>query len=170
MIQISYWYWWVLASSLLVLEFLLLGTLGSFFLWPAIAAAIIGFLTLLFPMLSLEYQVMILAMVSIVSVMIGRFYVGKHPLSNDQPFLNRRGSELEGNIYPVVEAIENGVGRINVDDSSWRVEGPDCPVATLVRVVVAGDLACLQVDLISEQQSVKQVTKLQSIINNARNR
>jgi membrane protein implicated in regulation of membrane protease activity len=140
MLQISYWHWWMLAASLLVLEFLALGTFGSFFLWPAIAAAFIGFITLFFPQLSLEYQVLTLAMISIVSVVIGRMYLGKHPLSSDQPFLNKRGSELVGRTYNVSEAIVNGLGRIYVDDGTWCVEGPDCPVGTLVKVVAAGSV------------------------------
>jgi len=138
--QLSYWHWWMLAIALLVLEFLAIGTVGSFFLWPAIAAVAIGFLTLLFPMLTVEYQILILAMVSVVSVVIGRAYLGKHPLSSDEPYLNRRGAELVGRTFPVSEAIVNGMGRIRVDDGSWRVEGPDCPVATPVKVVGAGSV------------------------------
>ncbi|MDM8557342.1 NfeD family protein [Candidatus Parabeggiatoa sp. HSG14] len=140
MLQISYWHWWMLAASLLILEFFALGTFGSFFLWPAIAASFIGFITLFFPQLSLEYQVLTLAMISIVSVVIGRLYLGKHPLSSDQPFLNKRGSELVGNTYNISEPIVNGIGKIRVLDSTWRVEGPDCPVDTPVKVVAAGSV------------------------------
>ena len=139
-LQLNYWHWWMLALALLVLEFLALGTFGSFFLWPAIAAVTIGFLTLLFPMLSVEYQILILAMISVVSVVVGRVYLGKHPLGTDEPFLNRRGAELVGRIYPVSESIVNGVGRIFVDDSSWRVEGPACPIGTPVKVISAGSV------------------------------
>ncbi|KHD05021.1 hypothetical protein PN36_18435 [Candidatus Thiomargarita nelsonii] len=138
--QLSYWHWWMLAIALLILEFLAIGTVGSFFLWPAIAAVAIGFLTLLFPMLTVEYQILILALVSVVSVVIGRAYLGKHPLSSDEPYLNLRGAELVGRTFPVSEAIVNGMGRIRVDDGSWRVEGPDCPVGTPVKVVGAGSV------------------------------
>lgn len=140
LLTINYWHWWMLAAALLLLEFLALGTFGSFFLWPAIAAAIMGLLMLLIPTLELEYQLIILAIISIISVVVGRAYLGKHPLSSDQPFLNERGSELVGHIYTVTEAIVNGVGRIGVDDSSWRVEGPDCPVGTLVEVIRSGNV------------------------------
>ncbi|MCK5717437.1 MAG: NfeD family protein [Thiomargarita sp.] len=136
--QLSYWHWWILAAALLMLEFLAIGTFGSFFLWPAIAAVTIGFLTLLFPMLSVEYQILILAMVSIISVVIGRVYLGKHPLGTDEPYLNQRGAELVGRTYKVSQAIVNGIGRIHVDDGSWRVEGVDCPIGTLVKIVGSG--------------------------------
>jgi hypothetical protein len=142
----NYWHWWILAAILIMLEFFALGTFGSFFLWPAIAAIVIGFLTWLVPeLLNPESQVLILAIVSIISVVVGRLYLGEHPLSSDEPFLNRRGSELVGRTYYVSEAIVNGIGRIFVDDSSWRVEGPDCPVGTQVKVVKAGTVR-LQVE------------------------
>jgi membrane protein implicated in regulation of membrane protease activity len=163
MIPIDPWYWWMLAAALLTLEFLAFGTFGSFFLWPAIAAAIIGFLTLLFPMLTLEYQVIILGMVSIVSVMIGRLYLGKHPLGEDQPFLNLRGAELVGRTFYVSEAIVNGLGRIKVDDGSWCVEGPDCSVGTQVKVVESGNVR-LRVEDLSKQ--ARPVTGIQAIIRN----
>lgn len=157
--QLSYWHWWMLAVALLMLEFLAIGTFGSFFLWPAIAAVAIGFLTLLFPMLSVEYQVLILALVSVVSVMIGRAYLGKHPLSSDEPFLNLRGAELVGRTYFVSEAIVNGVGRIKVDDSSWRVEGPDCPVGTPIKVVESGSVR-LKVKPVAQQSSSSSVNPI----------
>ncbi len=31
-------------------------------------------------------------------------------------------------------AIVNGVGKVEVDDSTWRVKGPDLPAGTRVRV------------------------------------
>ncbi|HDN26934.1 MAG TPA: NfeD family protein [Thioploca sp.] len=157
--EVSYIHWWILAVALLMLEFVALGTFGSFFLWPAIAAAALGFLMLLFPMLSFEYQVIILAMISIVSVIFGRLYLGKHPLSNDQPYLNKRGSELVGRAYPVSEAIVNGVGKILVDDSTWRVEGSDCPVGTQVKVVTAGSVR-LEVELLSQENTKSVIRKI----------
>lgn len=153
LIEITYWHWWILSAALIMLEFLALGTFGSFFLWPAIASAILGLLMLLFPYLSLEYQVLILAMISVFSVLIGRVYLGKNPLTNDQPFLNKRGSELVGRVCPVSEAIVNGIGRIRVDDSSWRVQGPDCPLGTLVKIVGSGNVR-LEVELFQEKTSV----------------
>jgi len=59
----------------------------------------------------------------------------KHPPTSDQPFLNQRGSEYVGRTLTLTEAIKNGIGRIRIGDSSWRVEGPDCPVGTLIEVV-----------------------------------
>jgi hypothetical protein len=157
--DINYWHWWVLAISLLMLEFLALGTFGSFFLWPAIASAALGFLMLLFPMLPLQVQVLILGVISIVSVIIGRVYLGKHPLSQDQPFLNQRGAELVGRVYEVSDAIVNGIGKIRVNDGMWAVEGPDCPVGTNVKVLSSGSVR-LKVEPLTEEENKSVISKI----------
>ena len=157
--DINYWHWWVLSISLLMLEFLALGTFGSFFLWPAIASAALGFLMLLFPMLPLQVQVLILGVISIVSVIVGRVYLGKHPLSQDQPFLNQRGSELVGRVYEVSDAIVNGVGKIRVNDGMWTVEGPDCHVGTKVKVLSSGSVR-LKVELFTEEENKSVISKI----------
>jgi membrane protein implicated in regulation of membrane protease activity len=52
-----------------------------------------------------------------------------------EPFLNRRGHALVGRVFALETAIVEGSGRIRVDDSSWRVAGPDMPIGRHVRVV-----------------------------------
>jgi hypothetical protein len=128
----SHWHWWTFAVGLLVLEMLAPGT---FFLWPAIVAAILGIVIWLVPQIAFEYQLFIFSVVSIISVVAGRYYLVKHPPTSDQPFLNQRGSEYVGRTLTLTEAIKNGIGRIRIGDSSWRVEGPDCPTGTLIEVI-----------------------------------
>ena len=54
----------------------------------------------------------------------------------EQPFLNRRGEQLVGRTVVLINGIENGVGRVSVDDTIWRAEGPDMPAGS--RAVIAG--------------------------------
>ena len=130
--ELNQWAWWVVAVALLVLELLVPGT---FFLWPAIAAAGMGVFTLFMPMVNIEYQLMIFSLASIVSVFASRYYIGKHPPTTDQPFLNQRGAEYVGRTLTLTEAIVNGRGRTDIDGSSWIVEGPDCPLHVQVKVI-----------------------------------
>jgi hypothetical protein len=130
--ELNQWVWWVVAVALLVLELLMPGT---FFLWPAIAAAGMGIFTLFLPMVNIEYQLMIFSLASIVSVFASRYYINKHPATTDQPFLNQRCAEYIGHTFTLTEAIINDRGRIRIGDSSWSVEGPDCPLGTQVKVI-----------------------------------
>ena len=50
-------------------------------------------------------------------------FVWAHPgvLESDQPDLNQRGAQLAGRSAMVVEAIENGRGKVRIGDTSFNV-------------------------------------------------
>ena len=50
------------------------------------------------------------------------------------PNLTRRAQQYIGRTFNLIEPIVNGTGKIHVDDSTWRVKGPDLPAGTHVRV------------------------------------
>jgi inner membrane protein len=49
--------------------------------------------------------------------------------------LNRRGEQLIGKRYVLVEPIINGRGKARVGDGQWLVSGPDLPAGSTVEVV-----------------------------------
>ena len=67
-------------------------------------------------------------------VIAGRRYFAARRSSSDQPLLNERAGRLVGQAYVLAEPIVDGHGRIRIDDSNWRVTGPDLPSGTRVRV------------------------------------
>lgn len=66
-------------------------------------------------------------------------FVWAHPgvLESDQPHLNQRGAQLIGRNAIVVEAIENGRGKVRIGDSVWPAEGPDVPKGATARILAA---------------------------------
>lgn len=56
---------------------------------------------------------------------------------SDHPFLNKRSAKFVGDTYTLDEPIVNGKGRMKVGESWWRVEGPDLPAQTRVKVIAA---------------------------------
>ncbi len=48
--------------------------------------------------------------------------------------LNRRGDQMVGRTAVLSEPIQNGRGKIKIDDSMWRVEGGDLPAGTQVKI------------------------------------
>ena len=62
-----------------------------------------------------------------------------------QPFLNRRADALVGRVFTLEKPIVDGVGTVRIDDTVWRVSGPDCPAGSRVKVVRA-DGASLAVE------------------------
>jgi len=49
--------------------------------------------------------------------------------------LNQRGKALIGRETVLIEPIINGVGRIQVDDTFWRVHGDDLATGKLIRII-----------------------------------
>ncbi len=132
LIGFNFWYWWVLGLVLLVLEIFVP---GAFFLWMAISAGLTGFLMLLLPGINIIYSVMFFAVFSVISVWAWRKFAKSRTVKVDQPLLNERGEQLIGRVVTLSEAIVNGQGRVRLEDSIWKVEGPECPIQTRVRIV-----------------------------------
>ena len=129
--HIEFWHWWILAGLLLILE---LTAPAFFFLWLGIASAAVGLILLVFPSINLEIQLILFAIASIVSILAWRKYRESRPLKTDQPNLNRRGQQYIGRVFSLTDPITNGVGKVTVDDSTWKVKGPDMPSGTHIKV------------------------------------
>jgi membrane protein implicated in regulation of membrane protease activity len=130
--QIVYWHWWAAGLLLLTLEAMIP---GAIFLWIGISAFIVGALAWVAPGLSWELEFTVFAILSIVSVIAWRKY--RPALKSDQPSLNRRGESYVGRQFTLELAVVNGVGTLRVDDSQWRISGPDLPAGARVRVTRA---------------------------------
>lgn len=129
--HIVFWHWWILAGLMLILE---LTAPAFFFLWLGIAAAAVGMILLVFPGLSLETQLVLFAVASVVAIFMWRKYRESRPVVTDQPRLNRRGHQYIGRVFTLVVPIKNGEGKVTVDDSTWRVKGADMAAGATVKV------------------------------------
>lgn len=134
---IDFWHWWILAVALVIVEILL----PSFFaLWLAIAASLTGLLLLIFPGLGWEWQLLLFALFSVVSIIAWRRYYQKHPIMTDEPLLNRRGEGYLGRELTLSQPIVDGIGKIRLDDSTWKVQGPDCPAGSKIRIIALNNV------------------------------
>ncbi len=130
--ELTYWHWWIVGMLLIVLEVF---APSAFFLWMGISAAVVGFVVLIAPDMGWEYQFMIFAVFSIVSIALWKRYAKTSTESSDHPTLNRRGEQYVGRTFTLDEPIVNGMGKIRVDDSTWKISGDDCEVGAKVKVV-----------------------------------
>lgn len=125
------WSWVLLGLVLIGLE---LAAPGVFFLWLGLAAMLTGVLAGAFA-LSWQAAFLAFAVLSVGFVMLGRVVGGRSDADTRPNTLNRRGHELIGRVFTLDAAISDGSGRVRVDDSSWRVTGPNAPIGSTVRVV-----------------------------------
>jgi len=140
--ELGPWNWMVLGFALLALEIVVPGV---FLLWIGIAAILTGALSLqLWGWESWIWQVQVLVFLalSLISAVAGKKIMGATQSESDEPLLNRRSEQLVGRTAVLAEPIAEGVGRVHLGDTIWRVSGPDLPAGTRVRVVAArgGDL------------------------------
>ena len=132
--QIEFWHWWVLAAVLMAVEVFAPTTL---FLWMGISAGAVGLLVLVANDIGWEIQILLFAIISVVSVVAWRQYARLHPASSDDPLLNRRAEQCVGRLFSLEEPIVNGRGRVKVDGVFWKIEGDDLEAGNRVKVVGA---------------------------------
>ncbi|MDB5972030.1 MAG: NfeD family protein [Hydrocarboniphaga sp.] len=130
--HVLYWHWWIAGFALLALEAL---APGAVFLWMGISALVVGAIVGLIDF-RWEWQVMLFALLSLLS-----FFAFKHfrrePLASEESTLNRRGHSYVGRTFTLSAPIVNGIGKLSVDDSQWRISGADAPAGCTVRVTRA---------------------------------
>ncbi|MBV2144277.1 NfeD family protein [Falsochrobactrum sp. TDYN1] len=132
--DLGLWNWIAFGLALLILEVF---APGFFFIWFALAALVTGAFAFLLSSTAgfgWQLQTILFLVLAIIFVLAGRRFFGASG-RQDEPLLNRRGEQLVGQRATLTEPIVNGRGRIRINDTMWRVRGPDLPVGTEVRVV-----------------------------------
>lgn len=129
----THWWWLIFAVMLGIGEIILP---GIFLIWIAVAAAATGLLSFLLP-IGPAVQMVIFALLCLLATWAGRRWYADNPVVSSDPLLNDRTARLIGEIVTVVERIENGRGRVRVDDGVWSCRGSDAAVGSRVRIVGA---------------------------------
>jgi inner membrane protein len=133
--HLTIWHWISFSVLLTILEV----TIGAsfFLLWTGVCSILVAVCLALYPSLPWEYQLIIFALSTIASIFFWHINLKNNLASSDEPRLNRRSEQYIGRIFTLNEPIVNGRGKIQVDDSFWRVEGDDLPAGTKIKVISA---------------------------------
>ena len=142
-----FWHWWVLGFALLVFEVL---TPGTFCMWIGFAAFATGVIAWAFPALGLPVEIVLFALLSLVSVGLWFRFRPLHTPNDADNGLNQRGRGYIGRVLMLSEDIVNGIGQVRLEDSVWRVAGPDLPRGSRVRVT-GSEGSTLRVERAPEQ-------------------
>lgn len=141
MFEITYWTWFILAGVLVILE---MTTPIYYFLWLGLTAATVGIISWVFPGLDVTTQLLIFGVLALVSIFFGRLYTSRTK-EEDNIVINRRAEIYKGRAFVLETPIINGQGKVRLDDTSWKIEGPDTPAGSHVIVVSIKDKSILVV-------------------------
>ena len=128
--HVVHWTWWIIAVVLIILE---VSAPGTFFLWMGASAGIVGVALLLFPALAWELQLTLFATLSIVTILLSRRYLQKNKGGHSR--LSQRGKRYIGRTVTVAEAITNGIGKVQIEDTLWRARGTDTAIGQQVKIM-----------------------------------
>ena len=124
------WNWLIFGFILMALE---LGAPGVFLFWFGLAALLVGLVSfVLHP--SWQAQLLMFAVFALAAVPLWR-RLARSRASASNPFLNRRAAALVGREFTLEKPIIDGLGTVRIDDTIWRVAGPDAPAGSRVKVV-----------------------------------
>jgi membrane protein implicated in regulation of membrane protease activity len=134
------WNWLILGVVLMAVETV---APGVFMFWLGLAALVVGLLS--FGIVwSWQTQIIVFAVLALAMVPVWRYFARRNAVPTDQPFLNRRAESLVGRVFTLDQPIVDGIGRVRINDTVWRVSGPDAPSGSRVKILRA-DGASLQV-------------------------
>ena len=129
----TFWHWLVLACVFLVIE---IAAPSAFFLWLTLAAATSALLAFIVPDLSWQIQYTLFAVFCVLSLFAWRRFAKDGTVAEtDQPTLNQGNQRYVGRTLVLSEAIVNGLGKVTVEDSQWKVSGADADLGSSVKVV-----------------------------------
>ena len=128
------WNWLILGLVLMALELI---APGVFMFWLGLAALLVGLLSFAIDP-AWQTQLLMFAVFAIAAVPAWRYFArsaSSHSVSN--PFLNKRTEAMIGREFTLEKPIVDGSGTVRIDDTIWRVAGPDTPAGSRVRIVQA---------------------------------
>jgi len=128
------WNWLIFGFILMALVLI---APGVFLFWFGLAALLVGLVSfVLHP--SWQSQLLMFAVFAVAAVPLWRrLSRSNSEASQSNPYLNRRAAALVGRVFTLEKPIIDGSGTVRVDDTIWRVAGPDAPAGSRVKVVQA---------------------------------
>jgi membrane protein implicated in regulation of membrane protease activity len=132
-VSLGHWNWFVAAAVLFLIEIL---APGSFMLWLGLSAILVGAISIAIDW-SWQAQLIVFAVFAVAFVPVWRHFARKVEEPVDRPFLNRRADGYVGRVFTLDKPIVDGVGTVRIDDTVWRVSGPDCPAGSRVKIARA---------------------------------
>jgi inner membrane protein len=129
------WHWLALGAILVGIEIV---SPTFYFLWPGLAAGVVGIALYFFPALSPQSQIILFAILAVLTTVAWkRFAPADWTSAEPHPTLNRRTIHYVGRRARVAESFSGGRGAVLIDDTRWSAmteDGSDPALGEMVTV------------------------------------
>jgi len=129
-LSLGAWAWLVGGLVLMAIELIAPGTV---LLWFGLAALVTGAIALSTGIVW-QGQVAIFALLSVAALFAWRALRRRLGEGDPPRDVSDRAGGHVGRRFVLAEPIVHGSGRIRIDDSIWRIEGPDLPAGAEIEV------------------------------------
>ena len=128
------WNWLIFGFILMALELL---APGVFLFWLGLSSLMVGLVSFAINP-TWQTQLLMFALFAAAAVPAWRHFAkSAGSSSQSNPFLNRRTEAMIGREFTLEKPIVDGTGTVRIDDTIWRVAGPDASAGSRVKVVRA---------------------------------
>lgn len=127
-----HWFWFAIGGVLLSAE--LLGAAG-YLVWLGFSAWLVMLISWLMPTISWPWLWAHFSLLSFVTVLGWHYWQQRKTTSSTPELLNQPQQQLLGYHATLDAALIDGIGRLRVGDSSWRIQA-DQPLSAGTQVVV----------------------------------
>lgn len=132
--NIEFWHWLALGFALLGVELFL--PTGFVLMSIGTSAILVGAVSWLVPAMGWQAEAVLFAIGAVAGFPLWR-RLREFNAESDKPTLNKRTHSYIGRVFTLEQPIVNGDGKLKVDDSQWRISGPDLAAGARVRVTDA---------------------------------
>lgn len=126
-----FWGWLGFGLALIAIE--ALAAPGTYLLWIGIAALIMALMSTIVS-LSGGMELAVFGALALACGLIGWRIYGARVENDAARELHDPAVSFVGRVFFLSEPIVSGIGQVRVDDTVWRVSGPELPLGTSVRV------------------------------------
>lgn len=130
-------YWFLAGLFFLGLELL---SPGFFLIWIGLSSLCVS-LSSYFFQLTLFQEVVVFVVSVPVFLAMGKL-ISRTEIRQAEA-LNQRGKNLVGQSFHLTSPIAYGKGILNIDDTIWKIQGPDLETGALVKIVDIRDNALI---------------------------
>lgn len=130
------WIWAVVATLFLLAEIF---SASFFFLLWAVAAAGVAVVVLLWN-ITLTWQLFWFGVFSVPLLLLWAVITGRRKNKHQHDIaalLNQRGKQYIGREFELTAPVEYGVGKLQIGDTLWKLEGQDLPAGAKIVITEA---------------------------------